>query len=281
MNQAYIRFPNFKDKAVTLSYDDGVRQDKRLISIMKKYGLKGTFNINGGMFSDSYDGKTENGRMTVQEALNLYIPSGMEVAVHGYKHLALSQVASPIAVNDVVTDRKELELIFGRIINGMAYANGTYDDKSAEILKSCGIKYARTTVSTENFDLPTDWLRLPATCHHNNPKLMELAKRFVEKGKQPYWWSNQAQLFYLWGHSYEFDINDNWNVIEEFAEYIGGRESVWYATNGEIYGYLQACDRLEFSMDGKFIYNPSDTDVYLDFFGKNVIVPAGQTIEVK
>lgn len=281
MNQAYIRFPNFKDKAVTLSYDDGVRQDKRLISIMKKYGLKGTFNINGGMFSDSYDGKTENGRMTVQEALNLYTPSGMEVAVHGYRHLALSQVASPIAVNDVVTDRKELERIFGRIINGMAYAYGRYDDKSAEILKFCGIKYARTTVSTENFDLPTDWLRLPATCHHNNPKLMELAKKFVEKDKQPYWWSNQAQLFYLWGHSYEFDIDDNWNVIEEFAEYIGGRESIWYATNGEIYNYLQACDRLEFAMDGKFIYNPSDTDVYLDFFGKNVIVPAGQTIEVK
>lgn len=44
----YIRFPNFKLKAVTLSYDDGVRQDKRLIAIMKKYGLKGTFNLNGG-----------------------------------------------------------------------------------------------------------------------------------------------------------------------------------------------------------------------------------------
>ena len=32
----YIRFPGFKFKALTLSYDDGVRQDKRLISIMKK-----------------------------------------------------------------------------------------------------------------------------------------------------------------------------------------------------------------------------------------------------
>ena len=51
MNKAYIRFPGFKLKAVTLSYDDGVRQDKRLISIMQKYGLKGTFNINAGLFN--------------------------------------------------------------------------------------------------------------------------------------------------------------------------------------------------------------------------------------
>lgn len=276
MNQVNIRFPNFKDKAVTLSYDDGVRQDKRLISIMKKHGLKGTFNINSGMFSGSYDG-VEKGRMTVQEALELYIPSGMEVAVHGYNHLSLTQVASSLAVNDVVTDRKELERIFGNIISGMAYANGSYDDKIIEILKSCGIKYARTVVSTEKFDLPTDWLKLPATCHHNNPKLMQLAKRFVESGKQ----LNQSLLFYLWGHSYEFDNNDNWNVIEEFAEYIGGREDIWYATNGEIYNYLQAYDRLEFSMDGTFVYNPSFIDVYIDYFGKNFMIAAGQSKKIK
>ena len=34
-----------KLKAVTLSYDDGVREDYRLIEIMRKHGLRGTFNI--------------------------------------------------------------------------------------------------------------------------------------------------------------------------------------------------------------------------------------------
>lgn len=162
----------------------------------------------------------------------------------------------------------------------MAYANGSYDDKIIEILKSCGIKYARTVVSTEKFDLPTDWLKLPATCHHNNPKLMQLAKRFVESGKQSYWWSNQAKLFYLCGHSYEFDNNDNWNIIEKFAEYVGGREDVWYATNGEIYNYLQAYDRLEFSMDGTLVYNPSFIDVCIDYFGKKITISAGKNMKL-
>lgn len=280
MNQAYIRFPGFKSKALTLSYDDGVRQDKRLIAIMKKYGLKGTFNINSGLFSESYDGKTEKERMTAAEALEIYSTAGIEVANHGYKHLSLSRVDRAMAVNDVVTDRKTLEKMFGKIIDGMAYANGDYDDKSVEMLRECGIKYARTTISTGRFDLPSDWLRLPATCHHNDPHLMELAKQFVEKSEHPYWWANQAQMFYLWGHSFEFDDNDNWNVIEEFAKYIGGREDIWYATNGEIYSYLRVCDGLEFSIDGDVIYNPSSVDAYLDLFGKKVIVPAGETVRI-
>ena len=279
MNQAYVRFPNFKRKAVTLSYDDGVRQDKRLIAIMQKYGLKGTFNINGGLFGGEYQG-VEKGRMSVEEAKELYNNSGMEVAIHGYKHLSLPLIDRALATNDVCTDRKELERIFGRIIKGMAYANGAYSDEVVEMLRQNGVCYARTTISTGNFDLPKDWLRLPATCHHRNPELMELAKQFVEQGEKPYFWHNAPKMFYLWGHSYEFDDWDNWNVIEEFAEYIGGREDIWYATNGEIFTYLQACDRLEFSIEGKFVHNPSCIDVYLNYYGTEKIIPAGETVEL-
>lgn len=279
MNKAYIRFPGFRRKTLTLSYDDGVRQDKRLIAIMKQHGLKGTFNLNGGAFASQYDGR-EVGRMTREEALALYIPSGMEVAAHGYKHLSLPFVDVAVANNDVCADRIELEKTFGCIIKGMAYANGTYSDEVVDILKKNGIKYSRTVVSTERFDLPSDWLRLPTTCKHTNPRLMELARQFVELGERPYYWHNAPKMFYLWGHSYEFDNDDNWGVIEEFAEYIGNREDIWYATNGEIYDYLTACDRLEFSVDASLVRNPSGTDVWIDYFGKKCIIPAGQTVRI-
>lgn len=274
----FMRFPNFKDKAVTLSYDDGVAQDKRLIAIMQKYGVKGTFNVNGGMF-----GKTPTefkGRMTAEEAYKLYTESGNEVAVHGYKHRSLAELDGAFALDDILADRKSLEKLFGKVVKGMAYANGSYSDEVVEQIKTCGIHYSRTTVSTEKFDIPTDWLRLPATCHHNNPRLMELAKDFAEGAQGPYFWWKRPRLFYLWGHSYEFDNNDNWNVIEEFCAYIGGREDVWYATNGEIYDYVQAFDRLEFSADGELVYNPSAIDVYLDHLNGRFIVKAGQTVSL-
>lgn len=273
-----MRFPDFKEKAVTLSYDDGVAQDKRLIAIMQKYGIKGTFNVNSGMF-----GKTPTefkGRMTAEEAYKLYVESGNEVAVHGYKHRSLAEVDSAFALDDILSDRKALEKLFGKLVKGMAYANGSYNDEVVEQLKMSGIHYSRTTVSTEKFDIPTDWLRLSATCHHNNPRLMELAKEFVEGAQSPYFWWKRPRLFYLWGHSYEFDNNDNWNVIEEFCEYVGGREDIWYATNGEIYDYVQAFDRLEFSADGELVYNPSAIDVYLDHLNGRFIVKAGQTVSL-
>ena len=76
MTREYLRFPGFRRRALTLSYDDGVRQDKRLISIMKKHGIKGTFNINSGLFSAERS-EVEKGRMTVEEAYELYADSGM------------------------------------------------------------------------------------------------------------------------------------------------------------------------------------------------------------
>ena len=277
MTPIYVRFPGFKRKAVTLSYDDGVRQDKRLIEIMKQNGLKGTFNLNGGCFSSRYEG-VEEGRMTVEEAKALYLPAGMEVAAHGYQHVSLARVDRAMATDDILADRKALEGIFGCVIKGMAYANGSYDDGVVEMLKVVGISYARTTSATGRFDLPVDWLRLPTTCHHNDPRLMELAHQFVETADSSYRWGNAPMLFSLWGHSYEFDRNDNWGVIEEFAAYIGNREDLYYATNGELYSYLQAADRLEFGAEGKLVYNPTATDVYLNFYGKKVIAPSGKTV---
>ena len=267
---AFLRFPNFKRKALTLSYDDGVVQDARLIDIMSKHGLKGTFNVN------SFAGGRR--AISLEQAKELYLPSGNEIACHGEKHFTLNKVPRPFAVKDICNNRQFLEREFGCIVRGMAYANGSTDDEVVQILKDCGITYGRMTGTSEGFELPTEWLKLVATCHHNHPRLMELAKTFVELKPNSYFWGNGPKLFYLWGHAYEFDDHDNWHVIEEFAEYVGNRDDIWYATNGEIYDYVQAYHSLVFSMDGKMVYNPTITDVYLNYFGKEILVPAGKTI---
>lgn len=282
MSRIFLRFPSFKEKALTLSYDDGVRQDKKLVSILNKHKIKATFNINGGLFNTKRDSETV-GRMTEEEALELYLGTDHEIANHGFKHLHWSVFNDAAVVNDVVKDRTHLENMFGRVVKGMAYPNGSANctEKTVDILKKCGINYARTTVSTERFDIPTDWLRMSSTCHHNNPKLMELAEEFLNGEPKKYFWANTPKLFYLWGHSYEFDNNNNWEVIEKFCEFVGGREDVWYATNGEIYDYVTAYDRLEFSVDENYVYNPSAIDVYLSYFNNKIVVPAGKTVKIK
>ena len=276
MADVFMRFPGGKAKALTLSYDDAVEQDIRLIEIMKANGLKGTFNINTGLYAE--EGKVFpegqiHRRMSKSQALDTYLNSGMEVAVHSLTHPFLELAAENICTYEVLQDRKNIEEDYGVITRGMAYPFGTYSDSVVATLKQCGIVYSRTTACTEKFDIPTDWLRLPATCHHDNPRLMELSKKFVEEKPNRTPW-----LFYVWGHSYEFEQKDNWHVIEEFAEYIGNHEDVWYATNIEIYDYMDAYKRLRFDVIGSMCHNPTDVKLWFEKDFKIYSVEPGQSI---
>lgn len=266
-----------KLKVLTLSYDDGVVQDRRLIEIMNKHGLKGTFNICTSLYFPE-DGVREKlyGKLKLSEAKELYLHSGQELAIHAYHHPFLERLKSVEIIREIAEDRKFIEENYGIIVRGMAYPFGTYNDEVVDILDKCGIVYSRTTQSTNRFSFPESWLTLHPTCHHNAENLMELAKRFVEN-KNP--WMN-AEMFYLWGHAYEFDDNNNWNVIEEFAEYIGGHDHIWYATNIEIYDYVQAYNRLETSFDQTMVHNPSAIDVWFENKKQIYCVKAGETVRI-
>jgi hypothetical protein len=155
---------------------------------------------------------------------------------------------------------------------------GTFNDMTVDVLYSCGIAYARTTVSTGSFAVPTDWLRMPATCHHNDERLFALAEQFVSQ--EPNAWV-MPWLFYVWGHAYEFDINQNWERIEEFCEKVGGKDDVWYATNIEIYDYVEAYRALQFSAQCTMVKNPTALTVWFEADGQVVEVKPGETIKFR
>ena len=266
----FLRFPSFKFKALTLSYDDDTVYNEKLVKILDEYGLKCTFNLNSELFAKETGGRY----MTKEQVSKLYKDSPHEIAVHGAKHLSLAEVPVETATHDVIADRENLEKQFSRIIKGMAYANGSYDDTVVEILKKCGIKYSRTVNDSGKFELPTDWLRLSATCHHTAADLDELTEKFLAEKEVDYYWSNSPKLFYLWGHSYEFNDNNNWELIENFAKKVGKREDIWYCTNGELYDYCKAYESLEYSVDGSIIKNNSTADLYLCYYGKEVLIKA-------
>ena len=104
---------------------------------------------------------------------------------------------------------------------------------------------------------------------------MDLAKKFVEETPR---YSSDNWMFYLWGHSYEFDTDDNWDVIENFAQYVGGKDDIWYATNIEIYDYVQAYRQLQTSVDKKIVHNPTAMDIWFSQNLKTYCVKAGETL---
>lgn len=279
----FLRFPGGKPKAVTLSYDDGPAEDRRFSDTITKYGLKCTFNLNCDEIRPNNYQK--------EEMREIYISRGHEIAVHGAWHRAEGTLRPIEGIRDVLNCRLELEEKLDMIIRGMAYPdsgityftnNANYESVKA-YLKSLDIKYARTLGGDNNlFALPEDWYAWMPTAHHKNPKILEYIEEFTELDVSPkvYHARRQPRLFYLWGHSYEFNLDNNWELLEQICEKLSGNDEAWYATNGEIYDYVQAYNSLSYSADGTIIYNPTLFEIWFDVDGKLYSIKSGETIRL-
>lgn len=270
----YTCYPGGLAKALTMSYDDGKIEDKRLIEIFDKYGIKGTFNLNYGLM-DREPLPNDFERIKKEEIKEVY--KNHEVATHCLTHPTISRCPLTGVATEILEDRKGLEALTGRIVRGHAYPNGSYSEEIKSLFKQLGIAYARVVGGSHNFELPKDYMEWQATCHHNDPELMKLAEDFVNFKKYQY-----LKLMYVWGHSYEFDMKNNWEVIEKFCEFVGGRDDIWYATNIEIVDYLEAAKRLQFSADNTAVYNPNAISVWIAVNDKRKVeIPAGAYVDLK
>ena len=282
MKYQFMRFPEGKLKAVTLSYDDGPASDVRFSDVITSYGLKCTFNLNG----DSYRGENAFSR---EEAERIYLSRGHEIALHGYCHAAPGRVRAVVGIKDILDNRLEMEEKYGRIIRGMAYPdsgtnvmdNGMTYERIKDYLTDLDVAYARTTRSHGDLVLPNDFHAWCPTAHHNDPGLFEYIERFLSfeyAGWQKI--SNAAPLlFYLWGHSYEFDRDANWDRLEEIGKRLGGKDDVWYATNIEIYDYIKAYQSLAYSADSSIVYNPTLYTLYFVRDGSDpIVIHSGETL---
>ena len=262
-------YPEGKKKALTLSYDDGNVADRKLVALFNKYQLKGTFHLNSGRIL-----KRGENVVKPEEIRELY--AGHEVSIHTLTHPYPDRVQRDVMLYEVIKDRENLEKFCGYAVRGMSYPMGSWNKETLEVLKGTGIVYSRTTVPTNNFKLPEDWLLWHPTAHHSH-HILDLADRFLDMKR------GQLDLFYVWGHSYEFDLNpenplNNWKMMEEFCEKVSHDPDVWYATNIEIYDYITAQRNLYFTLDLTQVTNPSALDVWLTVNDEIVKVPGGKTV---
>ncbi|MBQ8696819.1 MAG: polysaccharide deacetylase family protein [Clostridia bacterium] len=228
---------NGKMKAVTFSYDDGITQDQRFIDLLNKYGLKGTFNINSGLCEQNgsllrEDVTVAHVRPRACELRRIY--EGHEVAAHTCTHRFLVGTPEQEIIDQVENDRLALSEIMGYEVVGFAYPGGgiNHDARAAKIIReNTGVKYARTTDSSFSFDLQDDLFEFKPTVYHHVEfdKMIELGEKFISlKPDKP-------QLFYIWGHAYEFDVRPgDWDRVEEFFKLISGHDDIFYGTNREV-----------------------------------------------
>jgi peptidoglycan/xylan/chitin deacetylase (PgdA/CDA1 family) len=213
-------------KSVTFSFDDGVREDVPFVELLNKYGLKGTFNLNSGLADEKYRWVYKGSdviHLNKSDLLDLY--KGHEVAAHSLTHPFLEKLDEKKIYEQIYQDKCNLEDWYGEEVVGMAYPFGTYDDRVLEVLKRCGIKYARTIKTTPEFTPQSDLLQFKTSCCFTSPDLNSIIDRFLASE------SEQKQVLYIWGHTYQLGVDMSWADFEEVCKRLASVKGLVFETN--------------------------------------------------
>jgi len=98
MKLIYPILPEGRFKALTLSFDDGHIEDRRLAELFNQYGLHATFNLNSGTSGAD--------RIPQSDYAALY--AGHEIASHGVLHPGMTMTPLPLAAQQALEDRRTL-----------------------------------------------------------------------------------------------------------------------------------------------------------------------------
>ena len=238
------------------SFDDGLEQDKKIIEILREYGLGATFHLNSGLFGDrTYEGRIGNLGMTEKPAANFdpaarhllpYVPHfripkdelpqvyrGFEIASHTRTHVNLAKCSEEQRRAEIAEDVRALSELFGQPVTGFAYPYGVGEKQSRAALRAAGVEYARVIARDPSFRFPADPLAMPMTCWHISAKAFELLERFFRAEPM------EDDLFFLmFAHGYEFDFGtreSSWDKFRRLCEAVARQDDVICCSIGEAF----------------------------------------------
>lgn len=229
-------------KYVTISFDDGITQDLKIMEICRKYGFDScTFNVNTGLCGANWDWVGEaigdpsitHQRFTRKE-LKSGVYDGFDVAVHTLNHPSMKAYDdSPLKLmREINVDAANIYRYTGFYPLGMAWPGGDteYTDKTVDLVaKYTKMGFARGVTSTYKFELPEYFLKWYPTCTISDPRSLELTKEFIDADCE------EDMLLYLWCHGYEFELNNGYEKFEEIIKLITEADDVVPVTNSEFY----------------------------------------------
>lgn len=265
-------YPNGKRKAFNITYDDGILQDVRFVSLLNKYGLKGTFNLNSQLMEQEFEWTHPNGmivkRLGVDAVRGLY--NGHEVASHTMTHPFLNDKSDEELLWEIGEDKRRLESIFQQEVAGFAVPFDYYDERIAACVRQCGFEYGRMSEETRNYcpwEEPYFWR---CGIFHLAPDLDAYVDGFFQS-------KQELALCQIVGHSYDLDAQMLWEKMEDICRRAAEDPDVISMTHLELVRYLKA---MKFaSIHENAIENNSNQELWFCVDGEVVMVSPGQRYE--
>ncbi len=252
-----------KQFIVTTSWDDGSVHDRKIVNLLKKYSIRGTFYIPKELNYQPKGGE-KIVRVSDEEIKTLY--DGFEIGAHSLSHSYFNDLNDDQIRNEVLGSKKYLEDLLGRPVNMFCYPGGRHNETAVEEVRGAGFLGARTTelfqFEIENpFLMPTTINCYPFPFGSGGAKVkiryffrnIRLVFNLNLPVRSFFGWKNLAKslfdhaeksksIFHLWGHSWEIEKNGMWKDLEDVFKYISGRSGCRYLTNSEVIDLLSRKD---------------------------------------
>ena len=199
-------------KIFILSFDDGTVWDKRFVELLNKYGMKATFNLNSGLedFVWQYEDRFPIRRQKLAETVEQY--RGHEVASHTLTHPWLNSLTPPRLAREVGEDCEALKEIFGLSEIGFGVPFTACEEREIRTIRKF-VKYIRLSSDAKSFAFPEDPYHIPIHGLYNDADIREKIQAFADCDLP-------EALFVMAGHSYEFEVLNHWEYIEELLSFI-------------------------------------------------------------
>jgi hypothetical protein len=231
-------YPQGKQKAFNITYDDGVLQDERFVALMNKYGLKGTFNLNAQLMEQEFEWVHPNGmtvkRLSKDAVRHLY--DGHEIASHTLTHPSLNDKTDAELLWEIGEDKRRLEELFGREVAGFGVPFHFYDERIADCVKQCCFEYGRNSELTHNYSPWRDPYFWSCGVFHLEPEFTDFVDGFFRT-------EEELALCQIVGHAYDLDAADLWETMETILARMSGDDSVCSMTHLELVRYLRAMEQ--------------------------------------
>lgn len=199
-------------KVFLLSFDDGTVYDRRFVELLNRYGIPCTFNLNSGLedFVWYYEDRHPIRRQQLRETVDMY--QGHEIASHTLTHPLLTALAPPALAREVGEDCAALKDIFGLEDIGFGVPFTACGEREIRLIRKF-VRYIRLSAFSDSFALPEDPYHIPIHGLYNDLDIREKIALFAQSDLP-------VSLFVMAGHSYEFEVNDHWEYMEDLLKYI-------------------------------------------------------------
>lgn len=195
-------------KYFIISIDDGTIYDEKVISVLNRHKLKGTFNLNSGLenFIWYNEGRPVQ-RLRLEKNKHLY--DGHEVASHSLTHPHLTMCHNDRVGYEVGVDKENLERIFGRPITSFAFPFEDFDERCINRIREIeGFSAIRLSEIDSTFRFPIDPFHIKITSL-NVKEAIKLIPEFIKDPK--------AELFTFVSHAYDFEFENAYDLLEELC----------------------------------------------------------------